>query len=247
MRTPTASELLDVWEISIDSRPAERALALLALALPELGADGAARCSIGTRDDLLLSLRERLFGARLTSVAHCPACDEAVETSLTAAALRASLAPPGAIKQAPFELAADGYRIAYRLPTTEDMLAIADESDPDAVRRLLLARCILALQRGESDVTLAELPPATVDALEAAMAAADPMADIECALTCPACAHGWRVDLDIVRYLWTELHGWAQRLLVDVHTLARTYGWREADILAMSAGRRSLYVEMSAS
>lgn len=264
MRTPTSSDLLNLWESAFDSRPAERALALLALAMPELGHEGAARCSIGTRDDLLLALRERLFGSELASVAHCPACKAMVETSWSASALRDSLQAPEANTRAllagageghgghdshaqAFELCTHDHRISYRLPTTGDMLAVGDALDADAARRMLLSRCVLGATCASAPVALACLPPAALDALETAMAAADPMADIECALECPQCGHGWSVVFDIGSYLWSELHSWAQRLLVDIHQLARSYGWREADILAMSPGRRRLYVEMSAS
>ena len=245
MRTPTSSELLDAWESAFDSRPAERALALLALALPELGSDGAAKCSIGARDDYLLSLRVRLFGAELAGIAHCPACQTMIETAWSAAQLRASLAAPPC--EPVLELVVQDCRISYRLPNTDDLLAIGEGSNAAAARSLLLARCILNATCGGQHACGAALPDAALDALEAAMAEADPMADIECALACPACEHQWSVQFDIVRYLWSELHAWAQRLLVDVHQLARAYGWREADILALSPARRSLYVEMSAS
>ena len=240
MRTPTSSELLDVWERAFDRRPAERALALLALALPELGYDTLAQCSIGTRDSHLLDLRERLFGGALAGVAHCPACKTMVETNWSAADLRASLTAAPAPAEAAFDIVLREQRISYRLPTSADLLAIADGADAQDARSVLLERCVLGA------TPAAGLPPETLDALEASMAAADPMADIACALACPACGHGWSVQFDIVRYLWSELHTWAQRLLVDVHQLARAYGWREADILALSPGRRSLYVEMSA-
>jgi hypothetical protein len=52
---------------------------------------------------------------------------------------------------------------------------------------------------------------------------------------------------DIGRYLWEELRAQAVRLLHEVHTLARFYGWREADILALSAARRHAYLELAAS
>jgi hypothetical protein len=245
MRTPTASELLQVWERGTAHPPAERALALLALALPELGYGGAARCSIGGRDDLLLALRERLFGDELVSVTHCPACAEAVETRWRAAQLRAGVpAPP---LEASLELVDRRHRIVYRLPTTADLLAMPADSHPDQRRRLLLARCIVSASADGAPVAVDSLPPPTLEALEAAMAAADPMADIDMAMTCPACRHEWSLSFDIVSFLWTELHAWAQRLLLDVHKLARAYGWSEAEILALSPGRRMLYVEMSSS
>lgn len=247
MRTPTSTELLSVWEGGCECRPARRSLALLALALPELGEDALARYSIGARDDLLLALRERLFGDELASIAHCPACATLVETRWRATALRASIAAAPAAPGETLELDARLHHIRYRLPTSADILALGDCRDASAAQRTLLRRCVLAASNQGAPVTSDALPAEAVAALEAAMAAADPMADIDCSLQCPACGHAWSVGFDIARFLWSELHGWAQRLLVDVHTLARAYGWREADILAMSPGRRSLYVEMSAS
>ena len=41
------------------------------------------------------------------------------------------------------------------------------------------------------------------------------------------------------------MHAWARRTLRDVHVLARAYGWREADVLALSPTRRQIYVELS--
>ncbi|HEU4372423.1 MAG TPA: hypothetical protein VFS02_02985 [Telluria sp.] len=247
MRTPTSSELLSVWEIGGECGPARRSLALLALALPDIGETALARYSIGARDDLLLALRERLFGDELASIAHCPACATLVETRWRATALRASIAATPAAPGESLELDAHQHHIRYRLPTSADILAVGDCRDPAAARRILLRRCVLAASDHGAPVTPDDLSAEAVAVLEASMASADPMADIDCALQCPACGHRWSVGFDIARFLWSELHGWAQRLLVDVHTLARAYGWREADILAMSPGRRSLYVEMSAS
>ena len=45
-------------------------------------------------------------------------------------------------------------------------------------------------------------------------------------------------------FLWTEIEAWAWRMLSDVHTLARAYGWGERDILALSPTRRQFYLEM---
>ena len=76
------------------------------------------------------------------------------------------------------------------------------------------------------------------------MSQADPQADVKLGLDCPACGHDWLVTFDILSFLWSEIETWAQRMLRDVHILARSYGWREADILAMSAFRRQCYLEM---
>jgi hypothetical protein len=78
------------------------------------------------------------------------------------------------------------------------------------------------------------------------MAELDPQSDVELSLSCPNCGHAWRAPLDIASYFWSEVEAWAQRLLLEVHQLARGYGWSERDILAMSARRRRAYLEMLA-
>ncbi|MFL6674909.1 MAG: hypothetical protein ACJ8LG_16640 [Massilia sp.] len=243
MRSPTASELLQAWEEGAGRGVAERALSLLALALPDAGLAALARCSVGVRDDLLLGLRERLFGAQLDSVAQCPACGATLETQWRAGALR--LPAPPLPDSGELRLAALAHELAFRLPSAEDLVAIEHCADADGARALLLGRCLRAASANGAPVAAADLPDEVVAALEAAMAAADPMAEIDIGLECPACGHGWSLAFDIARFLWTEIDSWAQRLLVDVHRLARAYGWREADILAMSAGRRQLYLQMS--
>jgi hypothetical protein len=45
-------------------------------------------------------------------------------------------------------------------------------------------------------------------------------------------------------YLWTEVRAAARRLLLEVHALASSYGWREADVLEMSPPRRHAYLSM---
>jgi len=76
------------------------------------------------------------------------------------------------------------------------------------------------------------------------IAALDPRARIELDLSCANCGHSWQTVFDIAGFLWAEINAWAPRTLRDVHTLARAYGWREADILGMSPRRRQSYLEL---
>lgn len=244
MRTPTASELLQAWEEGAGRGTAERALSLLALALPECSAAALGQCSVGTRDSLLLALRERLFGGELESVAPCPACGATLETRWRADALRGPAAPAA---HQELELTSHGHRVVFRLPTAQDLVSIENGIDAGNARAALLARCVHAASRDGQPLTAADLPDEVVAALETSMAEADPLAEIEIRLQCPECGHAWNAAFDIARFLWSETDAWAQRLLVDVHRLACAYGWREADILGMSANRRHLYLQMSGS
>ena len=76
------------------------------------------------------------------------------------------------------------------------------------------------------------------------MAECDPQAEVLIDMECPDCGHRWQMLFDIAAFLWTEIAVAAKRLLREVHTLARAYGWREADILSLSAARRQFYIEM---
>ena len=77
------------------------------------------------------------------------------------------------------------------------------------------------------------------------MEALDPLASAAFSLTCPACGHGWAAPLDVLGFVWSEIDAWAQRTLREVHWLASSYGWREADILALGARRRQAYLQVS--
>ena len=46
---------------------------------------------LGVRDDQLLQLRQRLFGATLESVVRCPRCGESLEIKVDAHELQADL------------------------------------------------------------------------------------------------------------------------------------------------------------
>ena len=240
MRDPSAAELLDAWETGYASSAEGASVALLDLAWPEPDRE-ALDLPIGERDWRLFDLRERLFGSRLSSVVTCKSCGEPLELAIDAADIRRmSDAAPASIL---FTTMGDR-SISFRLPTTRDLVAIRDAADADAARRRLAARCVVG-EGGSDDAAV--LADDVVDAIETAMAAADPRADIELESTCPACKSTTRTIFDIVLYLRTELDAWARRTLHEVATLAAAFGWHERDILAMSAWRRRYYFEAAAS
>ena len=128
------------------------------------------------------------------------------------------------------------YDLEARLPTTADLAAIETVGDLTLARETLFERCV--------GVATSDLPSPVVDAVIAAMAAADPQADVQVDASCPSCGEQWREPFDIASYLFTELSVFARRLLSDVHELALAYGWSERDILALSPARRNAYLEI---
>lgn len=244
MRAPTSAQLLSVWERSGSQNPAACALVLLGLACDDLPVEALAALPVGQRDARLIELRARLFGAEFAGLAECPQCRTAVEVSFQGADLLVPDSDPSPAGAREFCM--DGFCVSYRLPDSSDLLALAAEHDSVSARALLLARCVVAANRDGEPCAVDELPAEAVDGLERAMAQADPLADTQMALNCPACGHAWSTGLDVAGFLMQELGAWAQRTLRDVDTLARAYHWREADILALGARRRQAYLELCA-
>jgi hypothetical protein len=241
MRALSGQEILHLWEIGVGQYPLERALTILAAAFPEASPEELATLSIGERDARLLSVRERTFGSGINGYAECSQCQERLEFTLPVAAIRVADSPEGLAH----ELSVEDFELRFRLPDSRDLAVMVGCADLAEAQQLLLERSVLEISRDGMPITSRELPPQVITRLAARMAECDPQAEVLLDLRCPACGHGWQALFDIAAFLWAELAAQAKRLLREVHALARAYGWREADILTMSAWRRECYLQMT--
>ena len=238
----SGDDLLRLWEVGAAQHPLDRALTILAAVEPDQLRRDLARLPSGRRDARLLAVYARTFGTHLAGQGRCPKCQGRVEFSLDARDLLSVSADE--VEEAPLEVASEGFRVTYRLPDSFDLAEIAYLSDVAEARRRLLERCILQATRDGAEVALDQVPDGVVVQVTEQMATHDPLAEIELALACPTCGHQWQLIFDITFFLWLKIETQARRLLREVHTLARAYGWRESDILALSPGRRQAYLEM---
>lgn len=231
MRPLSPQDILASWERGARQGALERALSLLATACPEATLAQLAALPIDERDHLLLELRVITFGHRLEAVATCPACGEWLEFELPAHDLLA--APTSFDLGDSVEVEVGGARMVVRVPTSEDLLMVrAAGSRADAC---LIERCV-----GSDESVGDEQRRAGFEQLASAMPNVETLIELACA----ACGHGWRELFEPGEYLWTEVCAQARRLLLDVHALASTYGWRESDVLVMSTTRRHAYLSM---
>lgn len=240
----TAAELLLAWERGLPQPPFRRALLLLQAGCPEQSGDVLAKLSIGQRDRHLLDLREALFGPQLPCQTGCPACGELLELNLDIADLRLPAAMPAETGDASYVLETEGFQFRFRLPNSQDLAAADAGMERENVRDLLLERCLAEATNQGKNTSVGQLPEQAKQAIAARMAEIDPQSHLEIALSCPTCSAGWQSVFDIAGFLWSEIQTWATRVLREVHTLASAYGWREADILAMSPLRRKIYLDM---
>lgn len=242
MPVPSAAQLLDVWEGALAESPTRRALRLLAAAHPELSEPELATLPIGQRDTRLLQLRERLFGSQLALVAPCPQCGQHIESQVRVGDLVVDVEES---EETTYVVESRGYRVTFRLPASEDLIALPGDVEADDARAWLLGRCIVEAQDVQGQQKLvSQLSEAVLADIAMQMASTDPGADVELAFECPDCGHHWQEMFDIAAFFWRELRAWAQRTLRDVHVLARAYGWSEPDVLALSPTRRQIYLEL---
>lgn len=221
-----AEAVLRIWERGRREHPVDRALTTLAV-LSGHSRRELAELPVEDRDRRLLAQRAALFGPTMVAVSACPACGCAVDVSV-----RAEDEAPG---PATVQVDVGDGPVQVRMPTSLDLAAIAGCADVDAARDLLLRRLL-----GTDD-------PAP-DLVRAAEAELDRRAGVSAGLVgliCPDCEVAWSVELDVAAFVWRELEILAGRLLRDVDTLARRYGWSEREILALSPDRRAYYLELA--
>jgi hypothetical protein len=237
--TAAPAALLEAWDAGHTAPAVDRAPTLLRTLglLP----DGRSErdLTVGECDTLLRDLRRTLFGDLVELVGTCPACGTEVDADVSLMALA-----PDAARPAPeeVELTVDGYELTARLPRNEDLSWLAVLGD-DVGSRDVLERCLLAAHDGDGrPVAARELPETVAERALGLLAEHDPGAQTRVAVRCP-CGERWADELHIRSLLWDELTDWIGATLAEVDLLARAYGWREDEILALPAWRRSWYVE----
>lgn len=209
-------------------RPAATGLALLdAMMLDEAGGDPAAL--VLTDFEVALAGLGRAVGGDLaTSYPQCQRCGERIELSFSWAALMEAVAPrvPMGVTLSGMGALVDG--MPFRLPTAED--ARRAEGAGDAAGRLLAA-CVDG--------------PEPIDGarrrVERAMARLAPLLSRIVRVACAECGALTRAIIHVPSFVARIVAIEARGVFEDVHWLARGYGWREAEILALPRARRRLY------
>ncbi|HLJ33075.1 MAG TPA: hypothetical protein VKU38_05460 [Ktedonobacteraceae bacterium] len=245
MQTLSSQSIVQLWENGQRQRPVERMLTLLVAALPDVPHRDIFALSIGQCDAYLLLLHEQMFGSRFVGFMECSHCQERLEFSFTVTEMWAGAASVDEVGKV-YSYQMEDYKIQLRLPTLADMLAISKHQDAASARLLLLQRCIVqAIRKGDA-VPIEKLPGEITVTLGEKVLERDPQAEIQIDMICPQCQYHRPAFFDVSRFLWAEIQAQAKRLLREVHILARAYGWRETEILALSNVRRQYYLEMVA-
>src|SRR5690349_2264975 len=241
MRPLSASAVLQVWEQGQRGHSVNKALALLAAALPERSLAELADYSLGERDAILLQLRERTLGPNLKGYTACPKCSVTLDFTISVRDVlvaRSRVSPEGVLTTD------DSYEVRFRPVTSRDLEAISRAADVDAARELLLRRVVRRALHAGAPVDPRALPDSVVQTLSERLETHDPQAEIPLAMACAACKHEWLALFEIGTFFWAEVNALAERLLNEIHVLAHYYGWSEKEILSLSAVRRQYYLDL---
>lgn len=239
MQSLSPAQILALWERGRAQHALDRALTILAAATPGASRAALADLPIGERDARLLKLRALVFGPRAEGFAECPHCGERIEFPFESTVLEGHAPSRSPSAPAHHETQTNGTTISFRLPTSRDLAEIVAAPDSSQALRRLVHRCV-------SSPNDDELPDETIEAVSRAMLVVDPQAEITLRLSCPACGRNWDLLFDTAEFFWREISAHAQRLLREIDTLARAYGWSEREILSLPAQRRQTYLEMLA-
>jgi hypothetical protein len=221
-------ELLQVWEAGGNQDPVRRAVTML-VAVHGGSAETAAELDVGSRDVLLARSLRALAGSTVPACADCPRCGATLDVVVDVAGVTAlTVLDPGRR----WTVRAGDTEVTFRLPTTADLLALHGHPIRRA-REMLVRRCLGA-----------EAAPEVMVAVEAAMERVAPAGAMDLVAQCPACGRSATFPLDIGALLWAEIRERAAGLVRDVHVLASSYGWTEAEVLALSPNRRASYLAL---
>ncbi len=257
LRPLNGSDEAFLFEAGESISPAARATALLARCMVRLGDEqvspGLVRSlTVGDREALLLHLWRITFGERLPCVFVCPLdqCGEKMDLELKVADI---LLPAYAGPRPRYEIALDcrdaRYLVRFRLPTGADQEIAAERaltSASEAERQLLIA-CVEQVSRVDSGPLDANhWPEEIADSLDREMAALDPQAVIVMQIQCPSCGGAFLAEFDAEAFLYQEVKARLPHLYREIHQIASSYHWSEAEILAMSPKKRGVYLRMLA-
>lgn len=226
---------------ALESAPARaaRATGVIVAALARIGdrpasADVARALAAGTRERLL-----QLIGARRRPLpdwreAVCERCGQRYDLEVDLRALPVKSPGPGFPV---IEVETSRGRRLFEAPNGyhEEALAARALSGEPATRMLLA----LAGLDDDAKEAAADFTPRDLVQIDQALEQGSPEAVETLDGICPVCGARTRARIDPLFGLFPRVDD----VLDEVHALASAYGWGEAEILAMPAGRRRRYLE----
>lgn len=226
----TRPDHLDV-EFRADDLPAT-ATDVVAACGDGLGAAAVWAMPVSSRVAALLTIVQATCGRDVLEATTVCACGERTSLELPVAQLIAMSGDPDDVLTM-----SEGRR--FRRPLGRDQQRWRERTAERPADTFAAMVRDLALDRIEG--------PLSADSIEAigqAFEEFDPLSALRLDVECAHCGRQQRVAADLQELCLIELLRVRERRVREVHVLARAYGWSEESILALSNGRRQLYLRL---
>jgi hypothetical protein len=189
------------------------------------------RWTVSKRTQGLLSVAAATGGTERRRIVRCPSpeCRETLELDLDLEIFRQS----GEETSFEFQVK-EGPGFQVRLPTGSDQLKYLTRHEAGAL--VILGDLVQSTEGVSFD-------KAWISELEEDLERHDPLTAAALIVHCPYCGSDNSVEFDLEEYVLRELERAQQRLLDQVHRIARSYHWTEREILELPASRRQYYLE----
>ena len=200
-------------------------LAGLAAAVGGTAPDRLSALTLPEWEEHLLTMRVSIAGQRIEAEATCPECGTGNALSFLAGDLPRE-AVSGTGEFGPLSL--------------EDLIAIeAEELRGEAALVAILAVSLRSDRDAAATMLAGPDRPRIIAALEVQAAGLG----LEIGTACTNCGATMVLPFDVATFLDDEMGARAARLLDEVHLVAQSYHWSEAEILALPAPRRQSYLD----
>ncbi len=159
-RSFNSAELLRIWENGVALTPFERGQLLARVAGDDTKGHEIGQLSIGERDDILIGMHRRLFGADIEGLVSCPACNGQAELSFS---LNDFPRPGSPHDKDSLSILSNGLKVDFRLPTVNDIASTLRHANEVDARRDLLSQCIIRAEADGKEIDGNSLPLSMVD------------------------------------------------------------------------------------
>ena len=196
--------------------------------------------SVGDRQFLVQQLAGWLEMDAVWMTAACARCGEQFDFPVRFSELPVKEAGAGY----PFaQVATSRGSACWRVPTGADQKAVAAVLAEQDAARVLMARCLVKVSghdEGQIAQWVTELSDDDRRQVEASLEAVAPEVTTVVQVSCMACSQDSQVGID--PYLCLQHRH--EAISADIHTIACTYHWSEAEILALPQKRRQRYLRL---
>lgn len=190
--------------------------------------------SLGDRDFLLIKLAQHISDKPVWVTAECEQCSDLMDISFRFSELPVK---PAGEKYPSVDVATSFGKVTVRVPLVSDLEVIAKVDDDNLAFEKLLTR-LVSMTEKNTQIDLEKFSENDVALIEIMIEKMSPEVSAQLYAVCPNCDHANHVNLDILELMAEN----DNNILHEVHCIAESYHWSQAEILGLPRQRRKNYL-----